>query len=417
LKTANLAIVFTDIKGFTERTSRQTHEENQRLLRTHHELLAPLFTAFGGRIVKSIGDAFLVTFESPTQAVLSGVAIQDRLWEYNRMASESDQLHVRVAINVGEVRVEANDVFGEPVNIASRVEGIAEPGEVFFTEAVYLSMNKAEVPSQEVGAYELKGIPGKIRVFRVPKGPYRMEAPVVPLPAPAGIPPSGPPFANLALARVSEAGGSAGAVLAAAGQRAAVLGGQARSAGGQLLAGLQSRLPPALRGPRLAIGIGGLAVVLGVAVVVFAGNPERRAIARVRDAEPDKRGPLVQEARKLIEAEKNPARRHYLLGQLDEARGELDDAVDSYADAIKAGSPWAEDRLTELLEHEECRVRALAARAVGDLRLKSARGELEDLAEDGGPGDGEKSNLIDRVLGGCDSRKAAKSALERFKND
>jgi class 3 adenylate cyclase len=417
LKTANLAIVFTDIKGFTERTSRQTHEENQRLLRTHHELLAPLFTAFGGRIVKSIGDAFLVTFESPTQAVLSGVAIQDRLWEYNRTAPESDQLHVRVAINVGEVRVESNDVFGEPVNIASRVEGIAEPGEVFFTEAVYLSMNKAEVPSQEVGAYELKGIPGKIRVFRVPKGPYRMEAPVVPLPAPAGIPPSGPPFANLALARVSEAGGSAGAVLAAAGQRAAVLGGQARSAGGQFLAGLQSRLPPALRGPRLAIGLGGLAVVLGVAVVVFAGNPERRAIARVRDAEPAARGPLVQEARKLIEAEKNPARRHYLLGQLDEARGELDDAVDSYADAIKAGSPRAEDRLTELLEHEECRVRSLAARAVGDLRLKSARGELEDLAEDGGPGDGEKSNLLDRVLGGCDSRRAAKSALERFKND
>ncbi|MBN1209079.1 MAG: adenylate/guanylate cyclase domain-containing protein [Myxococcaceae bacterium] len=415
MKTANLAIVFTDIKGFTERTSRQTHEENQRLLRTHHELLAPLFTAFGGRILKSIGDAFLVTFESPTQAVLSGVAIQDRLWEYNRTAPESDQLHVRVAINVGEVRIEANDVFGEPVNIASRVEGIAEPGEVFFTEAVYLSMNKAEVPSQEVGAYELKGIPGKIRVFRVPKGPYRMEAPVMPLPAPAGVVPAGPPFANLALARVSEAGGSAGAALAAAGQRAAALGEQAKSAGGQLLAGLRSRLPPALTGPRLALGLGGLAVVLGLAVVVFGGGPARRAISRVRDADPAARGPLVQEARKLIEAEEHLGRRHYLFGQLDEARGKPDDAVDSYVAAIKAGSPRAEDRLTDLLEHEECRVRSLAARAVGELRLKSARGELEDLSKAGGPGDGEESNLLDRVLGGCDSRKAAKSALERFK--
>ena len=53
MKTANLAIVFTDIKGFTERTSRQTLEENQRLLQVHHQLLAPLFRAFGGRIVKS----------------------------------------------------------------------------------------------------------------------------------------------------------------------------------------------------------------------------------------------------------------------------------------------------------------------------------------------------------------------------
>ncbi len=417
MKTANLAIVFTDIQGFTERTSRQTHEENQRLLRTHHELLAPLFTAFGGRIVKSIGDAFLVTFESPTQAVLSGVAIQDRLWEYNRTAPESERLHVRVAINVGEVRVEDNDVFGEPVNIASRVESIAEPGEVFFTEAVYLSMNKAEVPSQEVGAYELKGIPGKIRVFRVPKGPYRMEAPVVPLPTPAGIPPSGPPFANLGLARVSERGGSAGAALAAASQRAALLGGQAKSAGGQFLAGLRSRLPASWTGPRLALGLGGLAVVLGVAVVMLADNPARKAIAKVRDADPAERGPLVQEARRIIEAEKHLGRRHYLFGQLNEARGELDDAVDSYAIAIRAGSPRAEARLTKLLEYEECRVRSLAARAVGDLQLESARGELEDLAEDGGPGDGEKSNLLDRVLGGCDSRKAARNALERFTDD
>ncbi|WP_233612479.1 adenylate/guanylate cyclase domain-containing protein, partial [Corallococcus sp. AB045] len=203
MKTANLAIVFTDIKGFTERTSRQTLEENQRLLQVHEALLAPLFKAFGGRIIKSIGDAFLVTFESPTQAVLSGIAIQDRLWHHNRQLLEEEQIHVRVAVNVGEVRVENNDIFGEPVNIAARVEGITDAGEVFFTEAVYLSMNKAEVPSQEVGSFELKGIPGKIRVFRVPRAPYRVLAPtpdaVLPTPEEAS---SLPPYGNLALARV-----------------------------------------------------------------------------------------------------------------------------------------------------------------------------------------------------------------------
>ncbi|MFP2908662.1 adenylate/guanylate cyclase domain-containing protein, partial [Pyxidicoccus sp. 3LFB2] len=204
MKTANLAIVFTDIKGFTERTSRQTLEENQRLLQVHHALLAPLFKAFGGRIIKSIGDAFLVTFESPTQAVLSGIAIQDRLWHHNRSTEEADQLHVRVAINVGEVRLESNDIFGEPVNIAARVEGIAEAGEVYFTEAVYLAMNKAEVPSKEVGAFELKGIPGKIRVFHVPRAPYRVEAPTAATIAEAPGSTAMPPFGNLALSRVSE---------------------------------------------------------------------------------------------------------------------------------------------------------------------------------------------------------------------
>src|SRR5688572_1544570 len=104
MKTANLAIVFTDIKGFTERTSQQTLEQNERLLGIHERMLVPLFHAFGGKIVKSIGDAFLVTFESPTNAVLCGAAIQDRLWLHNRDAPETERLDLRVAINVGEVR-------------------------------------------------------------------------------------------------------------------------------------------------------------------------------------------------------------------------------------------------------------------------------------------------------------------------
>ncbi|HEX8537403.1 MAG TPA: adenylate/guanylate cyclase domain-containing protein, partial [Cystobacter sp.] len=212
MKTANLAIVFTDIQGFSERTSRQTLEENERLLRSHRELLVPLFKAFGGRIIKSIGDAFLVTFESPTQAVLSGMAIQDRLWQYNQTVSEAERLDVRVAINVGEVRLESQDVFGEPVNIAARVESITEAGEVFFTEAVYLAMNKAEVPSREVGLFELKGIPSKIRVFRVPRGPYRMGSPAPE--APPEPVPGQPPFGNLALSRVPESMLAAGPDLA-----------------------------------------------------------------------------------------------------------------------------------------------------------------------------------------------------------
>lgn len=434
MKTANLAIVFTDIQGFTERTSRQTHEENQRLLRVHHELLAPLFNAFGGKILKSIGDAFLVTFESPTQAVLSGVAIQDRLWQYNRTAPEAEQLHVRVAINVGEVRVESNDVFGEPVNIAARVEGIAETGEVFFTEAVYLSMNKAEVPSEEVGAFELKGIPGKIRVFRVPKGPYRMEAPVTPLPAPAGVPHDGPPFANMALARIGELPGSTAAALSEVGQRAVVVGTQAKGLVVRWLAiasrflhalperlppGLRSRLPAGTTGPRLAMGFGLLAVVLGVAVVMLGSSPAKRAIDAVEDAPPSKRDVLVDKARKLIREEeaKHPERMEYLLAQLDEAQGDPRGAVAHYAAAAKAGSSKAEDRIIDLLEHKECGVRQAAVWAVAALKLKSARGELEDLAEEDGPEEGGSGGFLGTGLGGCNSRRAAQDALKRLSDD
>jgi adenylate cyclase len=426
LKTANLAIVFTDIQGFTERTSRQTHEENQRLLQVHHDLLAPLFKAFGGRVLKSIGDAFLVTFESPTQAVLSGVAIQDRLWEYNRTAPENAQLHVRVAINVGEVRVESNDVFGEPVNIAARVEGITEAGEVYFTEAVYLAMNKAEVPSQEVDTFELKGIPGKIRVFRVPKGPYRVEAPVAPIPVAAGLAHEGPPFSNLALSRLTDGGvprADLGMTAAGLGQRAKILGARFLVQALRFLDGLPERLPPRVRerlprgatGPRMALGLGLLAVVLGVALVAFGGGPTQRAISSVREADPSERGPLVEKARRLIQEEKDPGRRSYLLGQLEEARGEMGSAVSSYKSAVKAGDSKAEHRLKELLEHPKCGARVAAADAIADLKLTSAKGALEDLADDGGPDDDGGTGLLSALS--CNSKRAAKSALKRLSED
>jgi adenylate cyclase len=70
--TQNLAIMFTDIKGFTERTSGSTREGMKSLLAEHDRLLVPVFQYFDGRIVKTIGDAFLVTFGSPTDAVLCG---------------------------------------------------------------------------------------------------------------------------------------------------------------------------------------------------------------------------------------------------------------------------------------------------------------------------------------------------------
>ncbi|MHA7631429.1 adenylate/guanylate cyclase domain-containing protein [Corallococcus sp. M7] len=459
MKTANLAIVFTDIKGFTERTSRQTLEENQRLLQVHEALLAPLFKAFGGRIIKSIGDAFLVTFESPTQAVLSGIAIQDRLWHHNRELLEDDQIHVRVAVNVGEVRVEPNDIFGEPVNIAARVEGITEADEVFFTEAVYLSMNKAEVPSQEVGAFELKGIPGKIRVFRVPRAPYRVLAPapdaVLPSPEEAAML---PPFGNLALARVEanldlsqRAAASAAAVgqgavvvgqraaagavavgagavavgqraaagAVAVGQRATVLGKQARTATDALWARMYAKLPPSIT-TKVSSSVAGWSVCAGLLTVVLlggwvlvnAGGPAMRAIRDVEGTTGAEKATRVSEAKRLIRLEEAD-QRAYLSGRLEEAQGNMGAAVVHYAAAVrKDGNGRAESRLISLLKHEQCGVRSGAAVALGGLRLESARGALESLADDGGPNEGGSGGFLG--LGTCDSKQAAADALKRL---
>jgi class 3 adenylate cyclase len=162
-----LTIMFTDIKGFTERTSLSSREELDNILGEHEELLMPLLPDFGGRLVKTVGDALLVAFESPTNAVLCGIMMQDRLRGRNKDMPEGEHLEIRVAINTGEVLEREGDVFGDAVNIAARIEGITDASEIFFTESVYLAMNKAEVPSSEVGQRRLKGIPEPIKIYKV----------------------------------------------------------------------------------------------------------------------------------------------------------------------------------------------------------------------------------------------------------
>ncbi len=398
--TKNLAIVFTDIKGFTERTSRQTLEQNQKLLATHDALLSPLFRAFGGKIVKSIGDAFLATFESPTNAVLAGVAIQDRLWAHNRAVPADSQLQVRVAINVGEVRVEGGDVFGEPVNIAARVEGVAEAGEVTFTEAVHLSMNKAEVPAEEVGEFELKGIPGKIKVYRVPKAPYRVapggaEAPATPAA-------EQPPFGNLGLAKVTDEK-LKGPLVDAAALQAFAKG--AVSSGGAFLGAGVRRVPR-----NVLLGLLGALLALIASAFIHLGSKSEvdQAIEAAAAAPLEERFAKVEAARALIDKDKDLGRRQFQHGRLAEA---LEDAsaATAYKTAARAGFHKAERQLIDLLKHPKCSLRSAAADAIADLRLTRAKGKLETLSENGGPDDGEQVLIF-----GCNSKKAAQAALKRL---
>lgn len=409
MKTANLAIVFTDILGFAERTSRQTLEQNQTLLRTQHDLLAPVFRAFSGRIIKEIGDAFLVTFESPTQAVLAGVALQDTLWAHNRNHVEADRIEVRVAINVGEVRVQNNDVFGEPVNIAAGVEGIAGAGEVYLTESVYLAMNKAEVPSEELGLFELKGIPGKIRLFKVPHAPYRVGPVVAGTAAPVPAEDS-PPYGNLGLSKMPD---GAGAELTA---RAVQLGAAAVHGGEELVKravhGVTTFDPKSsVARLRRLWPVAALALVVGVATIgvrAARGSSLETAVRAVETAAPADKNARIEVVRKLLTEEKDEGERQYWSGRLQEARE--DPAASGYYEAAaRVGHLKAEERLIALLDHPKCRFRVAALNAISELKLKKARPRVELLAGTGGPDDGDKLFFV-----GCNSRADAANTLRQL---
>ncbi|MFI5143101.1 MAG: adenylate/guanylate cyclase domain-containing protein [Thermoanaerobaculales bacterium] len=414
MRTENLAIMFTDMKGFTERTSRQTRAENERLLKVHEMLLVPTFRAFGGTVRKSIGDAYLVTFASPTNAVLCGAAIQDRLYTFNLGAPEADRIQVRVAINIGEVRVKQNDVFGEPVNVASRVEGIAEAKGIYFTEAVYLVMNKAEVPAEEVGLFELKGVPEKVRVFRVPHGPYRVSAGSV---AADSLPEPSLPYGGIGLARAPDLSPpdltSVDRALAARRGRRQLLalirerksspGRWARLLPGELLTRIRERLSSA--GTRWLWFVGGAAAVL---LLVVLGIGELRArltppIERLIEAGNWK------EARARADALPEGGERSFWRGRIAQAQRAWEEAIEDYRDAGQAQA-WRHrtiDRLGEIADDGDCPAKVRVANAVRDIGDTYAIFVLDRLAKE----KPTRASGMRGLLGAtCDPRKAAEAA-------
>ncbi|AEI64796.1 protein kinase domain-containing protein [Corallococcus macrosporus] len=190
VKPQNLTVMLTDIQGFTERTSRQTHEENARMLETHDKLLMPLVKEHDGRLVQKRGDALLVVFRSPTSAVLCGMAMQDRLWRHNQTVPELDRLNVRVCLHAGEVLATTDTVLGEPMEVVEAVEHVASAGEVTFTEAVNLARNRAEVTAEPCGTIALPGRDEQLQLYRCERAA------------------EGPPFGD----RFASQGGRAGAL-------------------------------------------------------------------------------------------------------------------------------------------------------------------------------------------------------------
>jgi len=165
-----LTILFTDMKDFTARTAAASRESLLGMLRVNKQVVESAVRARRGKVVKTIGDACLVTFDSATDAVLAGVEIQAAADRHNLAAGNGERLELRIGVSTGEVTSSDADLFGTAVNVAARVQNLAEAGEVYFTESTWHAMNAAEVPCTELGVRELKGIASPVRVFRADRG-------------------------------------------------------------------------------------------------------------------------------------------------------------------------------------------------------------------------------------------------------
>lgn len=161
------AIMFTDMVGFSARSQRN-ETLTLELLEEHRQLLRERFARYGGREVKTTGDGFLVEFESALDAVLCAVGMQEALAARNASAPPERRVLIRVGVHLGDIVHRENDVFGDGVNIAARLEPLAEPGGICVSEDVYRQIrNKLDVPVTKLGRGELKHIDLPVAVYRV----------------------------------------------------------------------------------------------------------------------------------------------------------------------------------------------------------------------------------------------------------
>lgn len=166
-----MTVLFTDMKGYTSMTSSLSHKEISYLLATQRSIVSTLVKQWKGSIIKNLGDGYMATFDSPTNAVSCGLKIQHAVRTYNRTA-KTRPFELRIAVNSGEMILKDGDIFGDPVNIAARVLSLTPPGEVYFTEPVFLSMNKSEVLSVKVGVKTVKGVVEPIMVYQAVKDAF-----------------------------------------------------------------------------------------------------------------------------------------------------------------------------------------------------------------------------------------------------
>ena len=161
------AIMFTDVVGYSRLT--QTNEPLAlELLEEHRGILRPIFANHGGGEVKTIGDAFLVEFKSALDAVLCAVDLQKSLKDRNDAVSPLRRLEMRIGIHLGDVVHTQNDVYGDAVNFASRIEPLADPGGVCISQQVFDHIrNKTNLQIEKIGDVNLKNIELPVGLYRI----------------------------------------------------------------------------------------------------------------------------------------------------------------------------------------------------------------------------------------------------------
>ena len=165
------AVLAADVAGYSRLMHHDEEATHGRLTYLLTEAIHPAIAEYGGRVVKSTGDGFLAEFPSAVQAVRAAAQFQNRVRELTTADAQNARIAFRVGINVGDVIVEPHDIFGDGVNIAARLESIAEPGGICISFSAFDHVRgKVSVQFADLGEQNLKNIARPVRAYAMVDG-------------------------------------------------------------------------------------------------------------------------------------------------------------------------------------------------------------------------------------------------------
>ena len=161
------AIMFTDLVGYSE-LSQENEELAVELLERHRKIVREILPEHGGNEIKTIGDAFLIEFSSSIRAVKCAAEIQSRFFSYNNLQNKEKQIQLRIGIHLGDIMQDGDDIIGDGVNIASRIEPKAKSGGICISGQIYDQVfNKVDFSFEELKDVNLKNIQQNIRLYHI----------------------------------------------------------------------------------------------------------------------------------------------------------------------------------------------------------------------------------------------------------
>jgi formylglycine-generating enzyme required for sulfatase activity/class 3 adenylate cyclase len=162
------AILSADIKDSSRLMGLDEEGTLARMKRYRREIIEPTLAEHHGRIIKNTGDGFLAIFDSPLEAVRCAIVIQQSLLGHNAAWPKQQWLQYRIGVNLGDVIIDPDEIYGDGVNIAARVQALARPGTVYISGGVYEQVkNKLVCGYQSLGDEKLRNITEPVRIYRV----------------------------------------------------------------------------------------------------------------------------------------------------------------------------------------------------------------------------------------------------------